>query len=119
MTAALILGLVLLIASARPAPCQESRSDAARPAMEGRSNGGRSPHEPYVTAGDRTYLSGTQDGTFPDQGGHVPGEMGGLWMHPIKLIDGFAATLTDTESGRDSALTASREFVAYPYGSRF
>lgn len=45
--------------------------------------------DPYVAAGDRAYLIGTQDGDFPDMGEHVPGEMGGLWAHPIKLLDGF------------------------------
>lgn len=45
--------------------------------------------DPYVTAGDRAYLVGTQDGRFPDRGWHVEGEMGGLWAHPIKLLDGF------------------------------
>src|SRR5437868_5808358 len=45
--------------------------------------------DPYVAAGDRAYLVGAQDGGFPDFGWHLPGEMGGLWMHPIKLLDGF------------------------------
>ncbi|MGI6149128.1 MAG: amylo-alpha-1,6-glucosidase, partial [Limnochordia bacterium] len=39
--------------------------------------------------GRRTYLVGAQDGSFPDIGHHVPGEMGGLWSHPIKVLDGF------------------------------
>jgi len=45
--------------------------------------------DPYIAAGDRAYLIGTQDGGFPDLGSHVPGEMGALWSHPIKLLDGF------------------------------
>lgn len=45
--------------------------------------------DPSLTAGERAYLIGTQDGAFPDTGWHVPGEMGGLWTHPIKLLDGF------------------------------
>lgn len=44
---------------------------------------------PYLTAGDKTYIIGTQDGNFPDLGGHTPGEMGGVWNHLIKLLDGF------------------------------
>ncbi|WP_374711593.1 hypothetical protein [Symbiobacterium terraclitae] len=43
----------------------------------------------YITAGDRAYLIGAQNGAFPDLGWHVPGEMGGLWAHPVKLLDGF------------------------------
>lgn len=45
--------------------------------------------DPYVVAGRKTYLIGTQDGRFPDMGGHIQHEMGGLWSHPIKVLDGF------------------------------
>ncbi|HET7553288.1 MAG TPA: hypothetical protein VFK04_18485 [Gemmatimonadaceae bacterium] len=81
------------------------------------SNHGQNERQPYVTAGDRAYLIGTQDGDFPDMGQHVPGEMGGLWLHPIKLIDGFWATVTDLATGRESALSESSELVTYPYGT--
>src|ERR1700693_4536659 len=43
---------------------------------------------PFVTAGDRVYMVGHQDGSFPDLGWHIAGEMGGVWDHPIKLLDG-------------------------------
>jgi len=66
-----------------------SQNDYAAPIMAGISNHGQNQDQPYVTGGDRAYLIGTQDGNFPDMGHHVPGEMGGLWLHPIKLIDGF------------------------------
>jgi hypothetical protein len=39
--------------------------------LAGISNQGRNKQQPYVTAGDRTYLIGTQDGNFPDMGQHV------------------------------------------------
>jgi glycogen debranching enzyme len=91
----------------------------ATPIMAGISNHGQNKTQPYVTAGDRTYLIGTQDGNFPDMGDHVPGEMGGLWLHPIKLIDGFWAEVTDLATNQDSALSESTEFVNYPYGNRF
>jgi hypothetical protein len=48
---------------------------------------------PYVTAGDRLYMVGHQNGQFPDLGWHVTGEMGGIWNHPIKLMDGFSAKI--------------------------
>ena len=48
---------------------------------------------PYVTAGNRVYMVGHQDGSFPDLGWHIKGEMGGIWNHPIKLMDGFDADL--------------------------
>ena len=45
--------------------------------------------DPYITPGDRAYVVGSQDGGFPDLGWHVPGEMGGVWMPPTKLFDGY------------------------------
>src|SRR6266850_1923557 len=96
-----------------------SQTDYAAPVMAGLSNHGQTKREPYVTAGDRAYLIGTQDGDFPDMGGHVPGEMGGLWVHPIKLIDGFWADVRDLATDQEIALSESVEFVNYPYGNRF
>src|SRR5438309_4220684 len=66
--------------------------------MAGLSNKGQHKDKPYLTAGDRTYIVGTQDGDFPDLGGHVPGEMGGVWMQPIKLLDGFWLKLSGEKS---------------------
>jgi glycogen debranching enzyme len=46
--------------------------------------------DPVATCGDRVYIISSQNGLFPDSwGGHVPGEMWGVWSHPIKLLDGF------------------------------
>jgi hypothetical protein len=45
--------------------------------------------------------------------------MGGLWVHPIKLIDGFWVTVTDGGTGQEATLSKSAEFVNYPYGNRF
>ncbi|HXI33010.1 MAG TPA: hypothetical protein VNH63_02925, partial [Gemmatimonadales bacterium] len=95
-----------------------SQTDYATPILAGLSNHGHHARQPYVTAGDRTYLIGTQDGDFPDLGGHVPGEMGGLWLHPIKLIDGFWARVSDLTTHQDRALSGAVEFVNYPYGNR-
>lgn len=43
----------------------------------------------YVAAGDQAYVIGAEDGTFPPMGWHIRGEMGGVWTHPIKLLDGY------------------------------
>src|SRR6266513_3133785 len=96
-----------------------SQNDYATPVLAGISNHGENKVQPYVTAGDRTYLIGSQDGNFPDMGDHVPGEMGGLWLHTMKLIDGFWASVTDVATNRDVALSGSTEFVNYPFGNRF
>ena len=42
----------------------------------------------YVSAGDRAYVMGFEDGSFYAQGWHVTGEMGGVWSQPLKLVDG-------------------------------
>jgi glycogen debranching enzyme len=105
--------------SSPPSPSSPSQSDYAAPIMAGISDQGGNQNQPYVTAGDRAYLIGTQDGNFPDLGSHVPGEMAGLWLHPIKLIDGFWATVTDRVTNQVVALSRSTACVTYPYGSRF
>src|SRR6266542_218187 len=111
-----LLSLLFALTNAHPLPSQD---DYATPILAGISNHGRNKGQPYVTAGDRTYLIGTQDGNFPDMGSHVEGEMGGLWLHPIKLIDGFWATVTDRTTHQAVALTESADFVTYPYGNQF
>jgi len=111
-----LLSSLLTLATAQLLPSQE---DYAASVLAGISNHGQHKDQPYVTAGDRAYLIGTQDGNFPDLGQHVPGEMGGLWLHPIKLIDGFWAQVTDPATHQDIALSESTDFVTYPYGTRF
>lgn len=73
------------------------------------------PHylpSPFVTAGDRVYLVGHQDGSFPDLGWHIAGEMGGIWDHPIKLMDGFAASVS-IHNAR-FCLDQAKKFINYP-----
>ncbi len=46
--------------------------------------------DPVATTGDRVYVICSQNGLFPAPWhGHVAHEMGGVWDHPIKLLDGF------------------------------
>ncbi|HEX6434147.1 MAG TPA: hypothetical protein VFZ87_07880, partial [Gemmatimonadales bacterium] len=78
------LSCLLTICLAIP-PALLSQDSYAAGTMAGLSNQGRNPDKPYAAAGDRAYLIGTQDGNFPDLGEHVAGEMGGLWVQPIKL----------------------------------
>ena len=67
---------------------------------------------PFVTAGNRVYMVGHQNGTFPELGWHVKGEMGGIWLHPIKLMDGFEVELIKDDEGTD--LSEARSFVNFP-----
>jgi Glycogen debranching enzyme len=58
------------------------------------------------------YVIGRQDGRFPSFGGHVEGEMGGVWIHPVKLLDGFWLSING------EALTFT-QYEILPYGQRF
>ncbi len=87
--------------------------------MAGISNKGQTIDKEYLTAGDRTYVVGTQDGNFPDLGSHVKGEMGGLWMPPVKLMDGFWVKISDADRKAEAWLKKASAFINYPYGNRF
>ncbi len=71
---------------------------------------------PYVTAGDRVYMVGHQDGSFPDLGWHIKGEMGGIWNHPIKLLDGFEISLNLGD--KSFKLDKASSFTNYPYATK-
>ena len=43
--------------------------------------------------------------------------MGGLWLHPIKFMDGFWVKLTDVTTGNEIWLSEAEEFINYPYGN--
>ena len=70
---------------------------------------------PYNTAGDKLYMVGHQDGTFPPLGWHVKDEMGGIWAHPIKLWDGFVASYTIR--GKSVVLNHATNFINYPFAN--
>ncbi|GAB3809848.1 hypothetical protein GCM10028819_52350 [Spirosoma humi] len=71
---------------------------------------------PFVTAGNRLYMVGHQDGKFPDLGWHITGEMGGIWDHPIKLMDGFTASITINQ--QQVCLTKADTFITYPFANK-
>ncbi len=71
---------------------------------------------PFVTAGSRIYMVGHQNGSFPELGWHIPGEMGGIWNHPIKLLDGFQAELVIEND--TLPLSNAVSFNNYPIASR-
>jgi glycogen debranching enzyme len=70
---------------------------------------------PYLTAGDRVYMVGGQDGSFPELGWHIKGEMGGIWNHPIKLMDGFDAELI--WENMSLKLDSADTFINYPFAN--
>ncbi|MGH3090501.1 MAG: glycogen debranching protein [Rubrobacteraceae bacterium] len=63
----------------------------------------------YVAVGDRAYVAGMQDGSFPAMGFHTRGEMGGIWTPQIKLLDGVWFGVND------EWLTAERFTSGYGY----
>jgi hypothetical protein len=72
-----------------------------------------------VTAGDRLYSIGDQAGNFPSVGFHVPGEMGGIWQQPIKLLDGFRLIITDRKTGVSQQMDKCDSFITYSFTSQF
>lgn len=69
----------------------------------------------YITPGNRVYSIGHQDGSFPALGWHIQGEMGGVWNHPIKLMDGFSASIA--LDGQEIELEKAQQFVNYPFAN--
>ncbi|NNL01363.1 MAG: glycogen debranching protein, partial [Eudoraea sp.] len=110
-----ILLLSLLINSCTSNPVNNDFSEIVKdsPFIKGKKEYLNSP---YVTAGDRLYMVGHQNGSFPDLGWHVKSEMGGIWDHPIKLMDGFEVTLNwdDLTLKLDSATS----FINYPFANK-
>ncbi|MCM5664304.1 alpha-L-rhamnosidase-related protein [Galbibacter mesophilus] len=72
-------------------------------------------NSPFVTPGNRLYMVGHQNGTFPELGWHIKGEMGGIWSHPIKLMDGFKVVMKVGDDSFD--LNKANRFVNYPFAN--
>lgn len=68
---------------------------------------------PYVVAGNRAYLIGQMDGTFPSYGDHIPGEMAGLWRHPNKLLREIRLGWADP--GMPAQQLQAEAFVRHPW----
>ncbi len=110
-----------LLLSVLPFACSERAMEensfektSTLPSIEGKTTYLASP---FVTAGDRVYMVGHQDGTFPDLGWHIEGEMGGIWDHPVKLMDGFTASIAFNNTPDTFCLDKATRFVNYPIGN--
>jgi len=66
----------------------------------------------YVTAGEKCKAIGWQDGLFRDFGHHLEDEMGGIWVHPIKIADAFWLNI-------DGQFYKADEYETLPYGNIF
>jgi glycogen debranching enzyme len=69
----------------------------------------------YVAAGDRAYVVGTQDGSFPGMGFHIKGEMNGVWSHPLKLLDSYLFQINNQTLGPATKFTSGPGFVRLDY----
>ncbi|WP_052887413.1 hypothetical protein [Thermogemmatispora carboxidivorans] len=87
----------------------------AGPALEARPDGKRY----YALSGRRLYSIATLDGRFPDVGWHQPGEMGGLWAPPLKLLDGYWFALRLPGSEEVLWLTAPERWQGSAAGVTF
>lgn len=114
----LLLITTLLLVQCQPTPEKQPQNHIQQMMQEVESIPGRKEYRqsPFVTAGDRIYLVGHQDGQFPDLGWHVTGEMGGIWNHPVKLMDGFTAAIKD--GNQTHCLIEADSFVNYPFANK-
>ncbi len=71
----------------------------------------------YVSSGEKLYVIGSQDGLFPSFGRHSINEMGGIWAHPIKLMDGF--WLSITEDNKKQWLNKANSISVHPHTTEF
>lgn len=69
-----------------------------------------------ICTNERVKMMGAVDGLFPDMGGHIPYEMGGLWAPPIKLLDGFWLKIAG--EGQEEWLVADG-FEGWPWKNVF
>lgn len=69
--------------------------------------------KPYLITGHRMYLIGSQDGRFVKGGAHIPHEMYGLWVPPVKVMEGFRL-LVDGQPVSDAV-----QFEMLPYACIF
>ncbi len=73
----------------------------------------------YVCGNEHMKLIGTTDGLFPDFGHHLEGKMGGLWLYPVKILDGFWMRVKDVEAKTVDGFLLADEFENYPYKNVF
>jgi glycogen debranching enzyme len=100
VVAACSLILVTSVAGAAPDPDGPTRSTTEQ-----------LDDKRYVAAGDRAYVIGSEDGRFPPMGWHIRGEMGGVWAHPIKVLDGYWFSVDNTWLPAASRFTTGAGYV--------
>lgn len=112
--------LEILILGAVLGGCMHEASTVApwNNCFDGLSNQGKTNDKMYVTAGRKAQIIGLQNATFPDLGGHVEGEMGGIWTGSFKLADGYWMRLADVSADEDTLIQANKMTV-FPHLNQF
>ncbi len=103
LSRSVVLGLAVLALS-----CTTAR--AATPEV---STGNRLQDRREVTAGQRSYSVGFEDGRFYANGWHITGEMGGIWAPPLKLADGVWFRVNDTWVGPATSFASGWGYTRY------
>lgn len=101
------------------AACEQETTNQIGQLLEGSpSIDGKSAYlpSPNFTSGNRVYMVGHQDGSFPNIGWHIKGEMGGIWDHPIKLMDGFDINLK--WGNETKTLDNATKFTNFPVANK-
>lgn len=73
----------------------------------------------YVCGNEKIKLIGGIDGYFPDFGHHLENEMGGLWLYPIKILDGFWMRFIDHTAKTVDCYMKADEFENFPHKNVF
>lgn len=73
----------------------------------------------YVCSNEKIKLIGSTDGYFPDFGHHLENEMGGLWLYPVKLLDGFWMHFKDETVNLADCWMKADSFGNYPHKNEF
>lgn len=108
-TGALILPLISLTApTARAASPVLDPTLARSPEL---SETTRLPDRRTVVTGDRAWVLGSADGRFPAAGFHTRGEMGGVWLPNLKLLDGMWFGINGDWIGRGTKTTTGWGYV--------
>ena len=72
-----------------------------------------------ICANEKLKLIGAIDGLFPDFGHHLHNEMGGLWLYPVKLLDGFWMHFEATNLPKEGSWLKADNFESYPHKNVF
>lgn len=112
----LTAAVACLLAACQTTPSNQG-DEYARDCWNGLTSNASTLDKTYVTAGRKAQIIGQQSLAFKDMGGHIPGEMGGVWMGRIKAADGFWMNVTGADGTMDSI--RAQRMTVYPHYNTF